>query len=78
MYVFISRDLCTKPTDSHQYQHMNSSHPNYVKKAIAFLQAMQILRFCNGPATAQSRCSELIEYLVRRGHGQRRTQMVVQ
>ena len=34
----ISTDLYTKPTDTHQYLHMNSCHPNHVKKAIAFSQ----------------------------------------
>ena len=74
----ISTDLYTKPTDSHQYLHMNSCHPNHAKKAIAFLQATRILRICSDPATAQSMCNELIEYLVRRGQGRRRTQLEVQ
>ena len=73
----ISTDLCTKPTDTHQYLHMNSCHPNHVKKAFAFSPATRILRICSDPATAQSRCNELIEYLLRRGHGRRRTQLEV-
>ena len=74
----ISTDLYTKPTDTHQCLHMSSCHPNNVKEAIAFLQATRILRICSDPATALSRCNELIEYLVRRGHGRRRTQLEVQ
>ena len=74
----ISTDLYTKPTDTHQYLHMISCHPNHVKQAIAFSQATRILRICSDPATAQSRCNELIEYLVRRRHGRRRTQLEVQ
>ena len=74
----ISIDLFTKPTDTHQYLHMNSCHPNNVKKAIAFSQATRILRICSDPATAQSRCNELMEYLVRRGHGRRPIQLEVQ
>ena len=35
----ISTDSYTKPTDTHQYLHMNSCHPNHDKKAIAFSQA---------------------------------------
>ena len=57
---------------------MNSFYPNHVEKAIAFSQATQIIRICSDPATALSRCNELIEYLVRRGHGRRRTQLDVQ
>ena len=74
----ISTDLYTKPTNTHQYLHMNSCNPNHVKKAIAFLQATRILHICCDPATAQSRCNELIEYLVRHGHGLRHTQLEVQ
>ena len=44
----------------------------------AFSQAVRILRICSDPVTAQSRCNEIIEYLVRRGHGRRRTQLEVQ
>ena len=74
----ISTDLYTKPTDTHHYLHMNSCHPNHVEKGIAFSQETRILRICSDPATALSRCNELIEYLVRRGHGRRRTQLEVQ
>ena len=57
-----STDLYTKPTNTHQYLHMNSCHPNHVEKPIAFSQATRIIRICCDPATAQSRCNELIEY----------------
>ena len=57
---------------------MNSCNANLAKKAIAFSQATRIFRICYDPASAQSRCDELIEYLVRRGHGWRRTQLEVQ
>ena len=65
----ISTDLYKKPTDARQYLHMNSCHRNHVEKAIAFSQATRMLRICSDPATAQSRCNKLIEYLVCRGHG---------
>ena len=54
---------------------MSSCHGNHDEKAIAFSKATRILRICSDPATAMSRCIELIEYLVRRGHGRRRTQL---
>ena len=74
----VTTDLYTKPTDTHQFLHMDSCHPNHTKKAIAFSQAIRILRICSDPATARTRCDELIEYLVRRGHGRRRTRQQVQ
>ena len=57
---------------------MNSCHPNHVNKAIALSQATRILRICSDPATALSMCIALIEYLMRRGHGRRRTHLEVQ
>ena len=57
---------------------MNSYDPNHVEKATAFSQATRILRICCDLAIAQSRCNELMEYLVRRGHGRRRTQLEIQ
>ena len=63
---------------THQYLHMNSCHPNHVEKAISFSQATRILRICSDPATALSSCNELIEYLVRRGHGRIRAPLEVQ
>lgn len=57
---------------------MNSCHPNHTKKAIAYSQAIRILRICSDPVTAQNRCEELVEYLVRRGHGRKRTRLQVQ
>ena len=67
----IYTDIYRKPTDTHQYLHMNSCHPNHVKKASTFLQATQILCICGAPTTAQSRCNELIEYLVHHRHVRR-------
>ena len=74
----ISTDLYTKPSYTHKYLHMNCCHPNHAKKVIEFSQVTRILRICCDPATPQSRCDEIIEYLVRRGHGWRRTQLEVQ
>ena len=56
---------------------MNGCHHNHVEKAIAFSQATHIFRIWSQPTTAQSTCNEVIEYLVRRGHGRRRTQLEV-
>ena len=74
----ISTDIYTRSTDTHQCLHMNSCHPNHIKNGIALSQATRILRICGDPARAKSRCNELTEYLVRRGHGRRRTQLEVQ
>ena len=34
----ISTDVYTRPTDTCQYLHMNSCHPNYAKKLLRFLR----------------------------------------
>ena len=67
----IHTDLYTKPTDTHQYLLQSSAHPNHVKRSIAYSQALRILRICSDPDTADTRCSELAEFLTQRGHGRR-------
>ena len=70
----ISTVICTKPTDTHQYLHMNSCHPNHVKKLLRFRRRHRLY----ASVVTQPQRNALIENLVRRGHGRRRTQLEVQ
>ena len=74
----ISTDIYTKPINAHQYLNMNSSRHNNAKKPIAFSHSPLIIRICGDPVTALYRCNELIENVVRRGHGRRCTLLEVQ
>ena len=64
-------DLYTKPTDTHQYLHATSCHPNHTKRSIAYSQSLRILRICSNLDTAKTRCGELTENLVKRGHNRK-------
>ena len=61
-------DLYTKPTDTHQYLHHNSCHPNHCKKSIAFSQALRLRRICTEEEDYLRHTRELKGYLVRRGY----------
>ena len=61
-------DLYTKQTDTHMYLHPASCHPGHVKNAIAYGQALRILRICTLRETALQRLEQLTTYLTVRGH----------
>ena len=61
-----------KSTDTHQFLHSDSCHPNHTKKGIAYAQALRINRICSAPDTAKLRCSQLEDFLVLRGHSRKR------
>ena len=46
---------------------INSCHPNYVKKAIPYGQALRIRRICNSEEKFENRLNDLKSHLVRRG-----------
>ena len=43
----LETDLYCKPTDTHQYLHVQSCHRNIYKKSIAYDQAIRIKRICS-------------------------------
>ena len=70
--VILSTDLYTKPTDTHQYLLANSCHPNHIKKSIPYSQALRYLRICSDLETARRHCTELTNYLCKRGYSRRK------
>ena len=50
----------------------------YIYNSIYIYSIYIYIPYIYDPATALSRCNELIEYLLRRGHGRRHTQLEVQ
>ena len=73
----LSTDLHVKSTDTHQFLHSDSCHPNHTKKGIAYAQALRIKRICSAPDTAKLRCSQLEDYLVLRGHSRHRVRLSI-
>ena len=43
----LDTDVYIKATDSHQYLHRTSGHPNACKKGIPFVQALRLRRICS-------------------------------
>ena len=65
---FLTTDLFTKPTDTHQYLAADSCHPRHCKEAIPFSQALRMRRICSSNDDFQKRCAELKSHLLRRGY----------
>ena len=42
----ITTDLHTKSTDSHQYLHCSSSHPDHIKNSIIYSQTLRLSNIC--------------------------------
>ena len=69
----ITPDLYVKPTDTQQYLMATSCHPNHTKRSIPYCQALRILRICSSKESANIRCTELVDCLVKRGYNKRKT-----
>ena len=64
----IETDLYVKPTDTHQYLHIESCHPQHCKYSILYSQALRLHRICSAQENLLKRCEELKEHLSRRGY----------
>ena len=60
--------LDIKPTDSHQYLHRVSCHPNSCKKGIPYAQALRLRRICSKETFFESRARDLCSFLEERGY----------
>ena len=67
----IETDLCTKPTEKHQYLYYTSCHPRGCKQGIPYAQALRPRRICSTEATFDKRSDEPQKYLVARGYHSR-------
>ena len=63
-----STDVYHKPTDTHQYLNFKSCHPQHVKKAIPYSQALRLKRICDSEDVFKSREKELKGFLWKRGY----------
>ena len=57
------KDLCVKPTDTHQYLDSSSCHPYHCKKSIPYSQAFHLNRVCSNNAFFDQRCNKLEHWL---------------
>ena len=64
----LETDVYIKPTDSHQYLHRVSCHPNSCKKGIPYAQALRLRRICSKETFFESRARDLCSFLEERGY----------
>ena len=64
----LSTDLHTKSTDTHQYLHASSCHPQHCKAAIPYSQALRIKRICSSENDFKKHTDELQSFLINRGY----------
>ena len=69
----ITIDLYVKPTDTQQYIMATSCHPSHTKRRVPSSQALRILRISSSKESANIRCTELVDCLVKRGYNKRKT-----
>ena len=61
-------DVYTKSTDTHQYLLPSSCHPKLCSRNVPYSLALRIRRICLNPDTFESRATELLDQLRRRGY----------
>ena len=74
----IHTDLHVKPTDTHQYLHINSCHPKHCKNAIPYSQALRLRRICSEQEDFLKRTNDLKKHLKRRGYSEQFLQPEIQ
>ena len=60
-----------KETDTHNYLHYSSLHPDHCKRAIAYRQFLRLRRICSDDADFTNRATEMKEYFLARGYPDR-------
>ncbi|XP_067844434.1 uncharacterized protein [Heptranchias perlo] len=68
---YLSTSLYRKPTDNLTMLHFSSFHPNHVKEAIPYVQALRIHRVCSDEEERDGHLQTLKDALVRTGYDPR-------
>ncbi len=61
-------DLYTKPTESHNYLHFDSAHPNHSKSSLPYSQFLHVRRICSRETDYKKHCCILKYHFLRRGY----------
>ncbi len=61
-------DLYVKPTDSHNYLHYDSAHPQHCKCSLPYSQFLRVRRICSRLEDFKRHCIELKYHFLRRGY----------
>ena len=74
----IETDLHVKPTDKHQYLHIESCHPKHIKSAIPYGQALRVRRICSEESNFNKHTEDLVQHFERRGYNPEDVQAAVE
>ena len=75
---WIETDLYVKPTDTHQFLHIDSCHPAHCKTAIPYKQVLHLRRICSGEEHLWRRSTDLKNYLPKRGYNEQNLHSEIQ
>ena len=64
----IKTKLYTKETDTHNYLHRKSAHPENLKQTIPYGQALRVRRICTTKEDLDTSCKKMTEDFLRRGY----------
>ena len=64
-------DLLVKPTDTHQFLDLSSSHPYHCKKGIPYRQALRLNRICSDKESFDKSCNDLAGWLMERVYNEK-------
>ena len=64
----IHTDIYSKPTDSHQYLHYQSSHPLHIKTSIPYSQTLRVSRIWSSEKNFKTHVSHMKEWFLARGY----------
>ena len=64
----ITTTIYSKPTDSHLYLNVNSSHPEHVIKNIPKSQFLRLRRICSDSCDFMTKCNTFINYFINQGY----------
>ena len=75
---WIGADLYVKPTDTHQFLHIDSCHPVHCKYAIPYCQALRLRRICSDEEHLCTRSTDLKNHLFKRGYNEQHVDHEIQ
>ena len=69
----LQTSLYVKPTDHHQYLHLQSSHPIHAKRLIVFSQTLRVSRACSQEEDYNNYCNQMKSWFLKRSYPKRLT-----
>ena len=64
----IDTDLYIKNTDTHQYLHYTSFHPNHTKRSVVYSQALRIKKICSEEKDFEQHIHEMRSWFQKRAN----------